>query len=86
MEQVLESSEARCKGWSLKGSISYLVFSSIYLGISICMIIKYAQNGDSGGLFLGIANLVIALCNTLLGTFRIKKTVRRLVAEARSTP
>jgi hypothetical protein len=65
-------------------AVFWAVLGGIYLGIAICMIIKYAKSGDRLGEGLGFVNAFTALSLTFLGTQSIRAVFHRLVAQSRS--
>jgi hypothetical protein len=71
---------------TLNSAIIWTVCASITIGLGICMLIKYFQNGDNAGLLLGVAFAALGIFNTLTGTQMIRAVVRRITPDSQKRP
>jgi len=59
-----------------------IVLWSIWFGVSICQVIKYARSGDNAGLFVGLCGIFLSLVGIVLFVKIGHAVVRRM----RATP
>jgi len=78
--------DRRCRKTSLNGALTLLIIWSIYATLGLTQMIKYAKTGDHFGFGLGAVNTALGIIGIFLGSQMLHAVVRRLIAEARTTP
>ena len=86
MERLNHHFDRVSKKQTLNSVLTVVILSSITFGMWIPQTLKYSRNGDIGGFYLGVANIIISGIVVLLYSAMLHAVVRRLIAQASKTP